>query len=653
MVIRWLAVGLLIAGATLTMAEEGKAQASKGLPAKYGDWHGFKIYKFKNAGVGCMVVAPKKAAVGNPWIWRARFFGHEPQADIALLERGFHVVYCDVGNLFGAPKAVKRWDDFYDFATEQLGFSKKVALEGMSRGGLIIFNWAAASPEKVSCIYGDAPVCDFKSWPGGKGKSNGDGGTWKQCQMAYEFKSESEALAYKGNPIDKAAALAKAKIPVMIVYGKADTVVPDSENCLVFEKNFKAAGGDIIMIGKDKCGHHPHSLKDPKRIVDFVLKHSGLEPISEVKIPPAIEVRRGLGNSHAVFTKGGTARVAFLGGSITEMAGWRNHVAASLEKRFPKTKFDFIYGGIGSTDSTMGAFRINKDIFMKGKVDLLFIESAVNELHNSRTKDEIQRAAEGIIRHAYTHNPNIDVIAQYFYDPRHLKEYRSGAIPWQIGTLNAVSIHYNNPSIDQVLYLATALDEKRITQREFGGCHPAPKGHKLYIESIDKLFDKAWTGKRAAATHKLPASLRDDNYENGTYLDIKTAKLGNGWSYVEKWKPTKGPKGARKQFINLPVLEATTPGSELTLAFSGTAIGITLPAGYDAGILEFKVDGGAFKQQDLFTKWSAGLHIPWIYMLETNLKPGKHVLTLRMSDKKNERSKGTACRICWFAVNPK
>jgi dienelactone hydrolase len=642
---------LFIAGAAGCMIAENSKGTTKGLPLKYCNWNGFKIYKFVNGDANCIVVKPKKVATGKPWIWRARFFGHEPQTDIALLNKGFHVAYCDVANLLGAPKAIKRWDNFYKFATKKLGLSKKVTLEGMSRGGLIIFNWAKANPEKVSCIYGDAPVCDYKSWPGGKGKGEGAASVWKQCIEVYGFKDEAEALMYKGNPIDNAAAIAKAKIPVMIVYGKADNVVPDVENCLVFEKNFKAAGGEIIMIGKDRCGHHPHSLKDPTRIVDFIVKHSGFEEISQIKLPAAIEVGRGLINSHTIFEKGKTARVAFLGGSITEMPGWRNHVAASLRKRFPKTKFDIVYGGIGSTDSTMGAFRIDKDIFKKGKVDLLFIESAVNELHNGRTENEIVSAVEGVIRHAHKHNPEIDIIAQYFYDPSHLKNYRTGMVPWQIKTLNAVSLHYNIPSVNQVIYLNEALFENEITQEEFGGCHPKPKGHKLYIKAIDKLFDKAWVSKGSATAHKLSTPLREDNYENGTYLDIKTAEPNDGWKYIKKWVPSKG--GTRKQFVNLPVLEVSNPGTELTLEFIGTAIGITIPAGYDAGILEFKIDNGDFKQKDLFTKWSRGLHIPWIFMLESNLKPGDHVLTLRMSKKKNSRSEGTACRICWFAVNPK
>mgnify|MGYP007000288592 len=49
----------------------------------------------------CRVVQPKIVAPGRPWVWRARFWGHEPQADRSMLERGWHIAYCDVANLFG------------------------------------------------------------------------------------------------------------------------------------------------------------------------------------------------------------------------------------------------------------------------------------------------------------------------------------------------------------------------------------------------------------------------------------------------------------------------------------------------------------------------------------------------------------------------
>ena len=51
-------------------------------------FHGFDQYNFPFEGFACRVVVPKKIADGKPWVWRARFFGHQPQFDIAMLKRG-------------------------------------------------------------------------------------------------------------------------------------------------------------------------------------------------------------------------------------------------------------------------------------------------------------------------------------------------------------------------------------------------------------------------------------------------------------------------------------------------------------------------------------------------------------------------------------
>ena len=243
-------------------------------PGKPGKWQGFDFYNFREGDASCRVVVPREIAEGKPWIWRARFWGHEPQTDRALLERGWHVVYCEVGNLFGSPKAVARWDAFYAYLVGKQGFSRKAVLEGMSRGGLIIYNWAAANPDKVHCIYADAPVCDIRSWPGGKGTGKGSPPTWKRCRQAYGL-TEEEATKFNGNPIDNLASLAKADIPLLHVVGEADTVVPVSENTNIIEERYKKLGGKIQVIRKEGVGHHPHSLKNPKPIVDFILKASG------------------------------------------------------------------------------------------------------------------------------------------------------------------------------------------------------------------------------------------------------------------------------------------------------------------------------------------------------------------------------------------
>jgi len=249
-------------------------------PGETSDWNGFTRYDFKSSERAAIVVVPKSAAEGRLWIWRARFFGHEPQADIALLEKGFHLVYCDVANLFGSPQAVEIWNTFYGEMTETYGLAPKVALEGMSRGGLIIYNWASQNSDKVACIYADAPVCDIRSWPGGKGAGPGSEKAWQTCLEVYGI-TEEEAADFAGNPIDNLAPLAQAGIPLLHIVGDADEVVPLGENTAVLEKRYKALGGNITVIHKPGVGHHPHSLKNPAVIVEFVLQNCGMKKAEE------------------------------------------------------------------------------------------------------------------------------------------------------------------------------------------------------------------------------------------------------------------------------------------------------------------------------------------------------------------------------------
>ena len=243
------------------------------LPVAAGDLNGYEQRDFVVDGRKCLVVMPKTAAAGKPWIWRTEFFGHEPQGDIALLGKGFHVAYMDLQNMYGAPVALDHMDKFHEHVTKEFGLARKTVLEGFSRGGLFAFNWAARNPDKVAAIYVDAPVCDFKSWPGGKGKGQGSPGDWQNVLKLYGL-TEEQALAYKLNPVDNLAPLAKAKIPILSVCGEADKVVPIDENTRIVEQRYKQLGGEIVVIAKPNCDHHPHSLKDPTPIVEFVLKHT-------------------------------------------------------------------------------------------------------------------------------------------------------------------------------------------------------------------------------------------------------------------------------------------------------------------------------------------------------------------------------------------
>ena len=243
-------------------------------PGKMSSFHGYAMADFLFNGRNCKVVAPKSSAKGHPWIWRARFWGHEPQFDLAMLERGFHVVHCDVAELFGNGESVLLWNKFYQLM-RNAGLAKKVVLEGMSRGGVYVYNWAAENPEKVACVYGDNPVLDLKSWPGGLGKGPGSKADWQKVLIDYGLTETTDLAAFKSSPINKTSKILKGKYPMLHVCGDADEVVPMEENTLPFERLIRAGGGDITVIHKPGFKHHPHSLIDPQPIVDFVMKVVG------------------------------------------------------------------------------------------------------------------------------------------------------------------------------------------------------------------------------------------------------------------------------------------------------------------------------------------------------------------------------------------
>lgn len=313
-------------------AETGKdlTRALAVTDAKPFNFHGYQGIEFTNEGNQCFVVSPHAPAIGKPWMIRARFWGHEPQTDIDLLEKGFHIVYCDVADLYGAPQAVARWNSFYK-RMRKAGFAKKVVLEGMSRGGLIVYNWTAKNPEKVACIYADAPVMDFKSWPMGKGASAGSAGDTQQLLKAYGFNSEQEALNWNNNPVDAANAIAKAKIPVLHVVGDADDVVPVAENTALFEERLQKLGVPPTVIHKPGVGHHPHSLNNPEPIVRFILAATGRDENPCIHAVPGNEFRSGAGwvqgnEWHTVAEditatlQGKQLQLLLLGNSITQ--GW-------------------------------------------------------------------------------------------------------------------------------------------------------------------------------------------------------------------------------------------------------------------------------------------------------------------------------------------
>ncbi len=367
------------------------------------------------------------------------------------------------------------------------------------------------------------------------------------------------------------------------------------------------------------------------------------------------DLSTGLDNSYRQFEKHKKGRIAFLGGSITYNGGWRDSLMAYFQARFPQTEFDFIAAGIPSMGSTPSAYRLQRDVLSKGSIDLLFLEAAVNDATNERSDLEQIRGMEGIIRNLRRSNTSSDIVIMYFVDPDKMNVYRQGQEPRVISNHNQVARHYGIPTINLAREVTDRIDNQEFSwEQDFKDLHPSPFGQGIYAHSMIQFLQQAYSTRakvnQEVLPHPVPQKLEPWCYDNGRLLDIGTAEIKNRWVINSNWEPDDG-SGTRDNYIAVPMLVSSTPGAALSLAFEGNAVGIVVASGYDAGIVEYRIDQGDWQKQNLFTRWSSLLHLPWFYTLAAGLPNQPHQLELRISQHRDPESDGNACRIRYFFVN--
>ncbi len=365
--------------------------------------------------------------------------------------------------------------------------------------------------------------------------------------------------------------------------------------------------------------------------------------------------RGGLANCRVLFERRRAGHVAFMGGSITEMNGYRPMVCELLKKRFPDTAFTFTDAGISSTCSTTGAFRLERDVLSKGPVDLFFVEFAVNDDQDAaHSRAACIRGMEGIVRQALGHNRSAEIIFVYFVNRGMLETYGEGETPLSIAAHEAVARHYGLSTIHLAREVFDRIQAETLTWKDYGGVHPAPPGNRIAAEMIDDLMSACWAeplpDNAKKVPHKLPEPLDPKSYARGRFLSPAEAEVKGGWALrVPDWQGLKGH--CRGRFAKKTLLCATEPQAELSLAFAGTAIGAYVLAGPDAGVVEGSIDGGTCRAVDLYHRFSRNLHYPRTVMFATDLEPGEHTLRLRTSSKANPASTGHAARILQFCAN--
>ena len=233
-------------------------------------WEGYRRLTFKLNEKKCYLVLPHKA-VGNNWLLKTEYFGAFPNFELAMLERGWHLAYMETTTRWYKEIDSENKAALCRFLHEEFGLAEKCVCVGMSCGGMQAVYLAARHPACVKALYLDAPVLNLLSCPCNVGRT-------EPATMYPEFCEKTgmtlhDLINYRNHPMDNVQPILDNRIPVMLICGDADVIVPYDENGMVLSNILREAGHPFREILKPGCGQHPHGLEDPTPIIEFVEKY--------------------------------------------------------------------------------------------------------------------------------------------------------------------------------------------------------------------------------------------------------------------------------------------------------------------------------------------------------------------------------------------
>ena len=328
-----------------------------------------------------------------------------------------------------------------------------------------------------------------------------------------------------------------------------------------------------------------------------------------------VRVRDGIGHVMAKIRAGKEIAVAYLGGSITEMDGWRRLSREWLQREYPNARFREVQAAIGGTGSDLGVFRLEHDALCH-QPDILFVEFATND--GGATPESIWENFDGIVRQTWKRNPETDIVFTYTITASMMKDYGAGLCPRAASAMEQLADYYGIPSVgfgprvaaevkagrlvmslgevatavpketpnrDQVINEELKRKGKLLFAKD--GVHPALPGHGFYLESIKAAWAAMKDLPPTDHAAKLAAPFYDARLEAAKMVPIRPEMLKGHWTKLAAHDRIQAHFSGRGG----QMWRADTPGDRISFRFKGSECRIYDLLGPDCGRVWITVDG--------------------------------------------------------------
>jgi len=270
------AAAVIVAGVAFMPARAGAqepAAAAATLPTKnlvvpgeVFDVDGHTAFLFTPAEVNAL-----PAGAPRPWIlYGPTLAAYPDEAEKWMHERfteaGVAVAGIDTGESYGSPAAVQATEKLHAEMVKR-GYAAKPALLGRSRGGLWASAWAIAHPDLTAGLGGIYPVYDWRTYPGVDSAAGAYGLT------PADLLAKVDELC----PVERIDVAAQAGIPVCIIHGDIDGVVPIEPNSARLKARYEALGkGHLVeLIVAEGQGHNFwEGFFHCQQLVDFLIQRA-------------------------------------------------------------------------------------------------------------------------------------------------------------------------------------------------------------------------------------------------------------------------------------------------------------------------------------------------------------------------------------------